>query len=212
MNTAKVSYNSADLRVTDWGNDVWKHCPKVEIKNYWSGDSAENARKSVFQITWTENALLIRFAGNQEELLNVNFSTDFTKKKEKLWERDVFEIFIAPDAENVRRYFEFEVSPTGEWLDLEMQISPTGERQPDFSYNSGMEVSARILEGEVEAIMKIGWNAFGKKPNAGDVWRGNLYRCVGFGKTRGFLAWQPTETAEPDFHVPEKFGYFKFIK
>ena len=212
MNAIIVSYSSADLSVGDWENDFWKHCPKVEIKNYWSGESAEEARRSAVQMAWTENSLLVRFAGNQREPLNVNSNTDLTIKHKKLWERDVFEIFIAADAENVHSYFEFEVAPTGEWLDLKMQISPHGERQPDFDYNSGMEVSAQILEGEVQAIMKISWDAFGKKPNAGDVWRGNLFRCVGSGNGRGYLAWQPTKTAEPDFHIPDKFGYFEFIK
>lgn len=214
MKTAKVSYSSEDISIGDWENDFWKNCPKAEIKNYWSGDLAEDARKSEVQMAWTENSLLIRFAGNQREPLNVNSGTNLTKKNKKLWERDVFEIFIAPSAENVRNYFEFEVAPTGEWLDLKIQISPSGERQPDFDFDfdSGMEVSARILQGEVQATMKIGWDALGKKPNAGDVWRGNLFRCVGEGETRGYLAWQPTETAEPDFHVPDKFGYFEFIK
>lgn len=212
MKTAAVSYNGEDLSVGDWQNGFWKHCPKVGIKNYWSGDLAEDARKSEVQMAWTENFLLVRFAGNQEEPLNVNSGTDLSKKNKTLWERDVFEIFVAPDSENVRRYFEFEASPTGEWLDLKMQILLNGERQPDFDYNSGMEVSARILQGEIQTIMKIGWDAFGKKPSAGDIWRGNLFRCVGAGKTRGYLAWQPTETAVPDFHVPDKFGYFEFIK
>ena len=212
MKTATVSYSSEDLKVGDFSDIFWMNCPKVEVNLYWSGKSAEDARKFDVQMAWTENSLLIRFAGNQREPLNVNSSTDLSRKNRKLWERDVFEIFVAPDAENVRRYFEFEVAPTGEWLDLKMQISEAGERQPDFEYDSGMEVSARILENEVQAIMKIGWDAFGKKPALGDVWRGNLFRCIGSGETRGYLAWQPTETAEPDFHVPDKFGYFEFIK
>ncbi len=212
MKTAKVSYSSEDLSVSDFDNEFWKNCSKIEIKNYWSGESAANARKSEVQMAWTENSFLIKFAGNQEEFLNVNSKTDLTKKNERLWERDVFEIFVAPDAEDIRRYFEFEVAPTGEWLDLKMQILPNGERQPDFSYSSGMKVSARILQNGIQAMIKIQWNAFGKKPAAGDVWRGNLFRCVGSGKTRGYLAWQPTETAQPDFHVPDKFGYFEFIR
>lgn len=212
MNTATVSYIGENPAFDDWENDFWKICPKVEIKKYWSGESAEDSRKTIVQTAWNENFLLVRFAGKQKEPLNVNSGADLTRKNEKLWERDVFEIFIAPEANDIYRYFEFEAAPTGEWLDLEMRISPAGERQPDFGYNSGMEVSARILEGEVCALMKIGWDAFGKKPETGDVWRGNLFRCIGAGNGRGYLAWQPTETREPDFHVPEKFGCFKFIK
>jgi hypothetical protein len=59
---------------------------------------------------------------------------------------------------------------------------------------------------------KIPWKAFGGKPATGDVWLGNLYRAVGTGDTRGYLAWSPTMTKDPQFHVPEKFGEFVFVK
>ena len=48
-------------------------------------------------------------------------------------------------------------------------------------------------------------------PSSGDVWHGNIFRCVGKGENRGYLAWQPTETPAPNFHVPEKFGEFEFV-
>ena len=35
-----------------------------------------------------------------------------------LWDRDVVEIFIAPDVNEPRRYYEFEAAPNGEWVDL----------------------------------------------------------------------------------------------
>ena len=212
MDTILVSYSSEDLNFGDWEHKFWKSCPSIEINAYWSGAPAENARRSEVRLAWTDNALCVRFTGNQEEPLNINSSIDLTRKNKKLWERDVFEIFIAPDAENVRNYYEFEVAPTGEWLDLKMQILPDGERQPDFGYDSQMKVSARVSNGKVQAFMRIGWDALGEKPDADALWRGNFFRCVGSGKTRGYLAWQSTGTAEPDFHVPERFGRFKFVK
>jgi alpha-galactosidase len=58
----------------------------------------------------------------------------------------------------------------------------------------------------------VGWEAFGKKPKTGDVWLGNLFRCVGTGISRGYLAWQPTLTDQPNFHVPQVFGSLNFKK
>jgi hypothetical protein len=75
-----------------------------------------------------------------------------------------------------------------------------------------MEPAARIEKDKVTMAFKIPWKAFGRKPSAGDVWLGNLYRAVGTGDTRGYLAWSPTMTKEPQFHVPEKFGEFVFVK
>jgi alpha-galactosidase len=41
------------------------------------------------------------------------------------------------------------------------------------------------------------------------IWRANFYRIEGKSPRR-YLAWQPTKTAEPDFHVPEAFGRLRF--
>ena len=81
----------------------------------------------------------------------------------------------------------------------------------DWDYRPGMEAAAGIEENRVIMAMKIPWKAFGKKPNAGDVWLGNIFRCVGKEPERGYLAWQPTFTEKPNFHVPEKFGEFVFV-
>ena len=69
-----------------------------------------------------------------------------------------------------------------------------------------------IEKDKIRMAIKIEWKAFGKTPKAGDIWLGNLFRCVGEGETRGYLAWQPTKTIEPSFHVPEAFGEFEFAE
>ena len=69
-----------------------------------------------------------------------------------------------------------------------------------------------VNDGRVVIVMKIPWTAFGKRPEAGDVWLGNILRCVGKGPNRGYLAWSPTFTEQPNFHVPERFGEFRFVK
>ena len=128
-----------------------------------------------------------------------------------LWDRDVCEIFIAPDRGEPRKYFEFEVAPTGEWVDVSLDLT-SGTRVSDWNYDSGMESFASVEPGKVVMAIKIPWTAFGQAPQAGDVWLGNLFRCVGSGAARGYLAWQPTKTEQANFHVPEKFGNFEFGK
>ena len=135
----------------------------------------------------------------------------FNAKTIGLWERDVCEIFIAPDPTEPRKYFEFEVAPTGEWLDLAID-STSGERVADWEYRSGMEVAAKIEDDRILIAMKIPWEAYGRKPKAGDVWLANIFRCVGREPERGYLAWQPTFTEKPNFHVPEKFGQLTFVE
>jgi hypothetical protein len=73
-----------------------------------------------------------------------------------------------------------------------------------------MTAAARVRGERVNISMRIPWKPLGRTPRAGERWRANLFRCVGAGDARGYVAWQPTHTPEPSFHVPEKFGWIRF--
>lgn len=212
MKRLGVSYTRANVRIEDFENEIWQTTESANLNFYWSGVSAETERSARARVLWNETALFAQFEAQQLEPLIVNNKPNRRKKAIGLWERDVFEIFVAPDAEKTRNYFEFEVAPTGEWLDARIEILPNGERYTDFEYVSGMKTAALITKNKIFAAIEINWEAFARKPKEGDKWRGNLFRCVGSGATRGYLAWQPTETESPNFHVPEKFGIFEFTK
>jgi Carbohydrate-binding family 9 len=42
------------------------------------------------------------------------------------------------------------------------------------------------------------------------VWRANFYRVEGKVEPRQYMAWQPTRTLQPNFHVPNAFGTLRF--
>ena len=126
-----------------------------------------------------------------------------------LWDRDVCEIFIAPDPAVAERYLEFEAAPNGEWLDIAINWS-AGKRESDWEFNSHMTTAARVEKDRVTVAMRIPWNHWIHEPQRGERWRGNLFRCVGSDPGRGYLAWQPTLTPEPNFHVPRVFGWLVF--
>jgi hypothetical protein len=107
------------------------------------------------------------------------------------------------------KYYEFEVAPTGEWVDLAIDAT-SGKRLVDAEYASGTQAAAKIEEGRIVMAIKIPWTAFGKTPTDGEIWLGNIFRCVGQGPDRGYLAWCPTLTELPNFHVPDVFGQFRF--
>jgi len=126
-----------------------------------------------------------------------------------LWDRDVCEIFIAPDPTVVERYVEFEAAPTGEWLDVAIHWTRE-RRESDWEFNSHMTTAAKIEKNRVTIAMRIPWNHWIHEPQAGERWRVNLFRCVGSDPGRGYVAWQPTRTPEPNFHVPQVFGWLVF--
>ncbi len=184
----------------------------TDIKRYWSGKRAPIGRHFNARFLWSKAALYVLFEANQREPLIVSEKPDISKKTIGLWDRDVCEIFIAPDTSEPRKYFEFEVAPTGEWVDVALD-STRVERKSDWDYKSEMTVlSVGRRKEKVAMLIKIPWTALGKTPKAGDVWLGNIFRCVGKDPDRGYLAWSPTMTKNPDFHVPEKFGRFVFEK
>lgn len=211
ISKAMIKYVAKDFSVDSFDETAWKAAIQVEVATYWSGRKAPEGRHFLASLLWSNAALYVRFEANQTEPLVVSGTPDKTKKTMNLWDRDVVEIFVAPDNSEPRKYFEFEVAPTGEWIDVGLDTT-SGKRISDWKYASGMESAARIEKDRVMMAIRIPWNAFGRSPKAGDVWLGNLLRCVGNDPDRGYLAWSPTMTAEPNFHVPERFGAFVFTK
>lgn len=210
-NRIKIKRIENDFSIDDLENPNWQTASKVSIEKYWSGERAPAGRLATAKLLWSASAVYVRFEAVQGEPLIVSETPNTESKTVGLWDRDVCEIFIAPDKNEPRKYFEFEIAPNGEWIDLGIYQKP-GERITDWDYDSKMQSASRIEKDKIVMAIKIEWKAFGKTPKAGDVWMGNLYRCVGAGETRGYLAWSPTETAQPAFHVPEKFGEFEFVK
>ena len=206
----KINFTNSDFAISDFSNQIWRKASSTAINKYWSGKEAAPERHAATRLLWSDSYLYVRFDAVQKEPLVVSKKPILTEKTEGLWERDVCELFLAPDKENRNEYFEFEIAPTGEWVDLEIR-QKENERETNLAYSSKMETSVSIENGKVLMAMKIGWNAFGKTPAAGDIWLGNLFRVLGEGETRGYLAWNPTETETANFHVPYKFGEFEFV-
>lgn len=205
----KIARIEKDFPVNELGNEAWQKAEEAVADQYWSGESAPEGRHFKAKLLWSDKALYVRFEANQSEPLVIGEERNPSSKTRGLWNLDVCEIFLAPDRDEPGEYFEFEVAPNGNWIDLKIS-QENGERVTDWDYYSGMQTTAFISSGKVWAGMKIVWNAFGVVPKAGDIWLGNLLRCVGKGETRGYLAWSPTGTKEPNFHVPERFGEFEF--
>ena len=205
----RANYTAEPIGVDQFEHPAWEDCEPVKIEHYWSGEPAPASRHAEARLCWSDEALHVRFVCDQHEPLIVADHPVTDRKTLGLWDRDVCEIFVAPNATHPERYFEFEAAPSGEWVDLGIVVSPSG-RETDWDLNSGMTTAAR-LEGEVLKIaIRIPWTDVIPKPHKGDVWRANVFRCVGPEALERYLAWRPTRTPEPNYHVPEAFGTLRF--
>ncbi|MEP6637681.1 MAG: carbohydrate-binding family 9-like protein [Acidobacteriota bacterium] len=198
-----------DLRAADLDHLAWTSVPAINLHRYWSGEEAPSIRHAESRIVWSEEALVVRFLCPQAGPLIVSPNPQTDRKSIGLWDRDVCELFVAPDLSEPNRYFEFEAAPTGEWIDLAIHRTARG-RETDWDFHSGMTAAAHITNDRILIAMRIPWGMWIHKPQRGDRWRANLFRCVGIGEERGYIAWKPTRTAQPDFHVPDAFGWLRF--
>lgn len=208
-NTIEAPYSEIDLAASQFDHEEWTRAQPIRITRQWSGEEAPASRHAEARIISSENSLIVRFVCHHNEPLIVSSKPQLTRKTIGLWDRDVCEIFIAPDSATPNRYFEFEAAPTGEWVDLAINLGPTG-RKTDRGFHSGMTTAARIVDNQLTIILRIPWSQEVPKPKRGDEWRANLFRCVGTGNQR-YLAWLPTFSPEPNFHVPEAFGWLIFV-
>lgn len=205
----EAHYTATDLAANDFDSSEWNRAETIQINRYWSGEPAPSSRHAESRILWSDKALHLRFVCPQAEPLVVADKFQTGAKTMGLWDRDVCEIFIAPDPNIVENYFEFEAAPTGEWLDVAIQWTPA-KRDSDWNFNSDMTTAARIEQDRIMIGMRIPWGERIPQPQKGERWRVNLFRCVGKDPNRGYLAWQPTKLPKPGFHLPQVFGWLKF--
>ncbi|HEY7304996.1 MAG TPA: carbohydrate-binding family 9-like protein [Bryobacteraceae bacterium] len=202
---------SADV-ATDTNPDsaFWREAPAV-IADRDSFGTAVPGHRTEVRSRWTAANLYFLFICPYEHLnLKPDPRTDI--ETNKLWEWDVAEAFIGSDFENIRQYKEFEVSPQGEWVDLDIDLTKP-HHEGGWTWNSGFTVAARIDSGRKiwYACMRIPYKAIDtRSAQAGNTLRLNLYRSQGPKAQHAAIAWQPTH--KPTFHAPEAFGTLKLVK
>src|ERR1051325_4985656 len=92
-----ITHIDKDFPVTDLDNKMWERAEIVDVTTYWSGESAPDGRRFAARLLWSEKALYVRLEAPQDEPFIVSDKPDVTKKTLGLWDRDVCEIFIAPN-------------------------------------------------------------------------------------------------------------------
>jgi hypothetical protein len=99
----------------------------------------------------------------------------------QLWNWDVAEVFIGWNFKNIQHYKEFEISPQGEWIDLDINLEKPLHEQ-GWIWNSGFQVISRVDRGAKVwyGAMRIPMAALDDpSPATGNVFRINLFRSQG---------------------------------
>ncbi len=206
-----VSFAPRDVALTaDPNSAFWKGVqPILATQNNLGKELPAN--RTEIRLRWTNNHLYVLFTCPYEQLY-VRENPSTTTETNKLWEHDVAEVFVGADFENIHQYREYQVSPQGEWVDLDIdRKKPLPEG--GWLWNSNMKTKARI-----DRAKKVWYGEFqlpfrsitDKAVAAGMLLRGNFYRFQGGPPERQMVAWSPTGVINN--HTPEKFGTLKLVK
>lgn len=192
---------------TEFTAAPWQAAVVQAIGHNWRGEVAPETLQTTARVLWTPQDLRFGYECRYTEL-DVDEQFDVKEERHALWDRDVCEAFVrSPLEPDPRIYKEFEVAPTGQWVDLLInRIDITH----DWQWQSGMNTAAQIDATHWRVAMAIPFAAFGVVPSVGDEWAANLFRVSRLNGERQFLAYSPTFTETPSFHVPERFVKLRF--
>jgi alpha-galactosidase len=185
--------------------NAWRSAEPVFFDADWQGKNSDPQRHTEVRLLWTPEFLYLKFVARYR-FITIFDDADSNGRRDKLWDRDVAEVFLQPDPTHLRRYKEFEVSPNGFWIDLEIA---NGTLQ---HLKSGLQrrVSINQVKKTWTAELAIPMNSLTQHFAPPSIWRVNFFRVEGPTEPRFYSSWQPTKTPQPNFHVPEQFGFLRF--
>jgi alpha-galactosidase len=184
---------------------AWEAAQGVRFNADWQGKNADPERETEVRLVWTPEALHLRFRARYR-VVTVFADAEPNGRRDQLWDRDVAEVFLQPNLSEPRRYKEFEISPNGLWIDLDIASGEKHDLKSGLRRRVILNERAKTWIAELALPMKSLVKQF--DPDA--TWKVNFYRVEGAIEPRFYSAWQPTGTPVPNFHVPEAFGRLVF--
>jgi alpha-galactosidase len=185
----------------------WEAASSLRFHADWRGKNADPDRETDVALLWTPETLYLRFRAKYRTI-TVFADAEPNGRRDQLWDRDVAEVFLQPNESDHRRYKEFEISPNGMWIDLD--IAP-GKK---LDLQSGLRRRVTLNEARKTWIAELALptKSLVERFDPAATWRVNFYRVEGAREPRFYSAWRPTGTRVPNFHVPEAFGTLIFAE
>src|ERR1700759_1331059 len=172
---------------------AWENVPGVQFDWDWQGANADPTRETQVRLLWTPETLFVEFRAKFKSI-TVYDDADSRGWRDKLWDKDVCELFVQSDPSQPRKYQEFEVAPNGNWIDLDIDLDG-GQHHGKRDLTSGLkrrvsvDDAAKTWRAVLALPMKsIVAGAF----DSSKVWRVNFFRVEGATEPRFYASWQPT--------------------
>jgi len=185
---------------------AWAQSSSLCFAHDWKGQNGDPGRATEVRLLWTPDTLFVRFLAIYRSI-TVFPDARADGWRDELWKRDVAEVFLQPDQHNPRKYKEFEVSPNGLWIDLDISDGCKEGLRSKLQRRVAQDVAARSWTAELAIPMRSLTLSFDVKR----TWKVNFFRVEGETEPRFYSAWSPTYSQEPNFHIPEAFGKLQFL-
>jgi alpha-galactosidase len=183
----------------------WKQANPIAFSSDWQGRNPDPTRETRVRVLWSRETLYLRFECRYREL-HVFSDSEPTGRRDHLWDRDVAEAFLQSDPSRPSFYRELEVSPNGMWVDLNILPGGREDLKSGLTRSAFLDEKSHTWSAELAIPLRSLTDRF--DPSA--LWRANFFRIEGQQEPRAYLAWQPTHTPQPNFHVPRAFGRLRF--
>ena len=178
---------------------------------WWTEGKKEQTAAKLF---WDDKNLYVAFLCEDAHIW-----AEHTERDDPVCHDDAVEVFVSPNPDSLKNYFNFEFNAIGTILDgspyyknKSSKWNAVGVRtacthQGTLNRDSDTDTSWMI---EI-AIPLDNFAPFAKNipPKDGDVWRLNLNRCGGKINPQ-YSQWADSGTPKPAFHVQEGFGIVRF--
>lgn len=187
------------------GEAAWQNATAIRFCHDWRGKNADEGRQTEVRLLWSPEFLFVKFVARYRNI-TVFEDAQPNGRRDHLWDRDVAEVFLQPNGSPERCYKEIEVSPNGQWIDLDIAPGQKLNLQSALRRRVSIEKRKKVWRAELALPMKSLTAAF----DPASAWRVNFFRAEGPAEPRFYSAWQPTRTPVPNFHVPECFGELRF--
>lgn len=210
MRTARPPVLDGQADAAEWAGAL----PITRFQAYWSGQQPRHAHLA--RLLWDDDALYF-----MAELPDDYIKAHGTRRNDKLWLGDVFELFFKPARERPA-YYELEVNPLGTILELPIPARGTPFETLQGGPQQGMTVAVRqhaapaapgqpVPGWTVEG--RIPWTLFaasGGRPAPGATWQFHLaYYDYGPDGTEPELGSCALLTV-PSYHRYEDFADLRF--
>jgi alpha-galactosidase len=186
---------------------AWESAPALRFDADWLGKNPDALRETEVRLLWTPETLYLRFRARYRAI-TVFPDSEANGRRDHLWDRDVAEAFLQSDSSELRRYKEFEISPNGFWIDLDIAAGEKSNLQSGLKRRVQIDDKKKLWVAELSIPLKSLVARF----DPSIAWRVNFYRVEGAAEPRFYSAWRPTGTPQPNFHVPEAFGRMIFVE